>query len=64
MADLPTCGKPCPEHGTPCPTVDWKDMPPEEWEIGKMVANCPAEHMLHLCLHDPKKPHTWTEEAK
>lgn len=62
----PTCGKACPEHGTACPVVEWSEFP-EDAAIARKVfgSNVVAdEHTTHLCLHDPKNPHTWTEEAK
>ncbi len=66
MGDLPTCGKPCPEHGYPCSTVDWYDLPEGDRDLYRMMMGKepPKGHTIHLCLHDPKNPHTWTEEVK
>lgn len=65
MSDEEICGLKCPEHGDPCSCIATPD-----YMKGLGTILCGFEndetieehraHGVHICIADPKKPHSWT----
>jgi len=55
------CNERCPEHDYKCAVVE---MDEEDTEIIRKVFGSQMNRgpHTHLCLHDPKNPHTWRDE--